>query len=441
VVGAGPGGYVAAIRLGQLGVDSVLVDAGTIGGTCLNVGCIPSKALIHAAAEFATVAAAAAKGRYGLAPDPVVADMAEITATVGAVVQRLTSGVTSLVHKAGVRVLTGRAEVVDGKSVTVATSDGPVTVRAEHLVVATGSRPAELPFLPFDGQRVISSTEALFLDELPTRLAVVGAGYIGIELGTAFAKLGSTVTIVEIAERILPLYDDALTKPVAKHVRELGVDLRLGTSAETIGASSYDKVLVTVGRAPATTGWGLESLDLAMDGRYIAVDREGRTSMRNVWAIGDVTGEPMLAHRAMAQGEVVAERIAGVTRHTVTEPIIPAVVYSDPEIVTAGLSPDEAAARGLDVLAATASFAGNGRALTLGRRDGFVRIVARRDNHAVVGLQAVGPEIGELAGVFAMALELGCVLEDVVNVVAAHPTLGEAVQESAFRALGRPLHS
>ncbi len=441
VVGAGPGGYVAAIRLGQLGVDTVLVDAGTIGGTCLNVGCIPSKALIHEAGAFATVAAAVAAGRFGLAAGPITADMAGTTASVRDVVARLTGGVTSLVHKAGVDVVQGRAEVVDGKTVAVTTAGDPLTVRCEHLVIATGSRPAELPVLPFDGERVISSTEALFLDKLPPRLAVVGAGYIGLELGTAFAKLGSAVTVVEIAERILPLYDQALTRPVARRLKELGVDVRLGTSAEALDPVGYDKVLVTVGRTPATTGWGLERLDLTMAGRYVAVDHVGRTSMRNVWAIGDVTGEPMLAHRAMAQGEVVAEIIAGASRHTVADPVIPAVVYTDPEIVTVGASPDGAAASGLDVIPASASFAGNGRALTLGRRDGFVRVVARRDNHAVVGLQAVGPEVAELATPFTMAAELGCVLEDVANVVAAHPTLGEALQEAVFRALGRPLHS
>ena len=447
VVGAGPGGYVAAIRLGQLGVDTILVDAGTIGGTCLNIGCIPSKALIHEADEFAAVAIAVGKGRYGLEPASPVADMQATTASVRAVVDRLTSGVTSLVEHAGARTLTGWATIVDGKTVDVADDDGTTTrIHTEHLVIATGSRPAELPMLPFDGgplasRKVISSTEALFLDTLPGRLAIVGAGYIGLELGTAFAKLGSAVTIIELLDRILPQYDEALTKPVAKGLRQLGIDVRLGTSVETLDLGDFDRVLVTVGRTPVTTGWGLESLELTMDGGYVAVDGEGRTSMRNVWAVGDVTGEPMLAHRAMAQGEVVAELIADAPRRTLSDRVIPAVVYTDPEIVTAGLLPDDAAARGIDAIVATGNFAGNGRALTLGRRDGFVRVVARRDNHTVVGLQAVGAEVAELATTFAMALELGCVLEDVASVVAAHPTLGEALQEAVFTALGRPLHS
>jgi len=447
VVGAGPGGYVAAIRLGQLGVDTVLVDAGPIGGTCLNIGCIPSKALIHEADEFAAVKAAVSAGRYGLAPATPVADMPATTAAVRGVVQRLTTGVTHLVERAGVRSVTGWARFVDGKTVDVRDADGDVTtIRTEHLVIATGSRPAELPALSFDdgpveARKVISSTEALFLETLPDRLLIVGAGYVGLELGTAFAKLGAAVTIVELAERILPQYDAPLTKPVAARLRQLGVDVRLGTGVDALDLDEFDKVLVTVGRAPVVTGNGLESLELTMAGRHLAVDDDCRTSMRNVWAIGDVTGEPMLAHRAMAQGELVAELIAGAPRHTLARRVIPAVCYTDPEIVAAGMSPGDATAAGIDAVVATGNFAGNGRALTLGRRDGFVRVVARRDNGAVLGLQAVGPEVSELATTFAMALELGCVLDDVASVVPAHPTLGEALQEAVFTALGRPLHS
>ncbi len=452
VIGGGPGGYVAAIRLAQHGLDTVLVDAGpggskpgALGGTCLNVGCIPSKALIHEANDFAIVSAAVKGGRYGLTSSTATADMADTTATVRGVVQRLTGGVASLVKRAGVRSITGRADIVDGKTVTItaANDDGAEsveTVRTKHLLIATGSRPTELPFLPFDGERVISSTEALFLDTLPSRLAIVGAGYIGLELGTAFAKLGTGVTVVELEGRILPLYDEQLTKPVAARLRDLGVDVRLGVSADTLDPAEYDKVLVTVGRSPVTTGFGLETLDLTMDGRYIAVDEEGRTSMNGVWAIGDVTGEPMLAHRAMAQGEVVADRIAGIGEELAGR-VIPAVCYTDPEIVTAGLLPDQATDAGIDAIVATANFMGNGRALTLGRRDGFVRVVARRDTHAVVGLQAVGAEVSEFATTFATALEMGCVLEDLATVVPAHPTLGEALQEAVFTALGHRLHS
>lgn len=454
VVGAGPGGYVAAIRLGQLGVDTVLVDAGTIGGTCLNVGCIPSKAVIHAAHDFAIVADAVTNCRHQLVAEAPVADMAATTAGVRAIVDRLTGGVTGLVRHSGAQVLTGRAEIVDGKTVDVITGDGSVRIRTEHLVIASGSSPFELAAVPFGGP-VISSTEALFLDTLPARLVVVGAGYIGLELGTAFAKLGAAVTVVEIADRVLPLYDEQLTKPVAARLVELGIELRLNARAvglepdgglalagpdggrETVGA---DNVLVTVGRRPATTGWGLERLDLDMAGPYIAVDDEGGTSMRGVWAIGDVTGEPMLAHRAMAQGEVTADRIAGRT-DALTERVIPAVCYTDPEIVTAGRSPEEAADRNIDAVVGVAPFQASGRALTLGRRDGFVRVVARRDNHAVIGVQAVGPEISEFATMFALALEMGAVLEDLAATVPAHPTMGESLQEAALAALGRPRHS
>jgi dihydrolipoamide dehydrogenase len=450
VVGAGPGGYVAAIRLGQLGVDTIVVDPGTIGGTCLNIGCIPSKALIHAADEFATVATAVRHGRFGMSGDGPVADMSATTKEVAAVVERLTTGVTGLVRHAGAVAITGRAEIVDGKAVDVHTADGTERIRCEHLVLATGSRPAELGVLPFGGD-VISSTEALFLDALPVRLAVVGAGYIGLELGTAFAKLGAQVTVVEIADRVLPLYDAVLTKPVASHLRALGVEVHLGAKAAGLDgdgalriegstgerAIAADKVLVTVGRVPVTDGWGLERLDLDRSGPYVTVDEAGRTSMRNVWAIGDLTGEPMLAHRAMAQGEAVAGLIAG-NDAVLTQRAIPAVVYTDPEIVTAGLSPEEA---GPDALVALSPLQANGRALTMGRKDGFVRVVARKDDHAVVGLQAVGAAISEFATTFALALEMGARLEDIAATVAAHPTLGEALQEAAMAALGRPRHS
>lgn len=481
VVGAGPGGYVAAIRLAQLGVDTVVADAQPIGGTCLNVGCIPSKALIHAADEFAAVASAVADGRYGVTGTPAVS-MPAVTSEVQSVVAKLTGGVSGLVKSAGARALVGRAEILDGKTAAVHTADGTVRVHCEHLVLATGSRSAELPALPFGGD-VLGSSEALFLDELPRRLVVVGAGYIGLELGTAFAKLGSAVTIVEFLDRILPQYDHQLTRPVATRLKRLGVEVLLGTratgfadgalhitaaggtsddtgsdrpaarddgslpgdgagaeraiAADTIPA---DKVLVTVGRVPATDGFGLDRLDLDMDGRYVRVDGRCRTSMRNVWAIGDLTGEPMLAHRAMAQGAAVAELIAGRT-DVLTQWAIPAVCYTDPEIVTAGLLPDHAAAAGIDAITATSPLQANGRALTLGRTDGMVRVVARRDNHAVVGLQAVGAGVGEFASTFALALEMGARLEDLSAAVAAHPTLGEVLQEAALSALGTPRHT
>jgi len=302
---------------------------------------------------------------------------------------------------------------------------------------------------------VVSSTEALSPADVPRRLVVVGAGYIGLELGTAYRKLGAEVTVVEAAERILPAYDAELTKPVGAALKRLGVALRLGSSVLGLNAAgdgvrvkdangeetvlAADRVLVAVGRRPRSAGFGLESLRLDMNGRAVKIDDQCRTSMRNVWAIGDLTGEPMLAHRAMAQGEMVAEIVSGKRRHF-TPNAIAAVCYTDPEVVVVGLSPLDAEKAGLDVISAHFPFAANGRAMTIESTDGFVRVVARRDNHLILGWQAVGRGVSELSTAFGQSIELGATLEDVAGTIHAHPTLGEAVQEAALRALGHALH-
>jgi dihydrolipoamide dehydrogenase len=310
-----------------------------------------------------------------------------------------------------------------------------------------------LPALPFDG-RVISSTEALSLPAVPERLAVVGAGYIGLELGTAFAKLGAKVTVIEAEDRILPAYDEELVRPVARHLRAMGVEVL--TQARAVGLSDggdglrieqegvgrsipADRILVAAGRRPRTEDFGLERLDLTMNGPFVQIDERCATSMRNVWAVGDLTGEPMLAHRAMAQGVVVAELIAG-HRRVFDGLVIPAVCFTDPEIVTVGLSPDEARKAGHEVHTAMFPFQANGRALTLQAEDGFVRVTARADNHLLLGIAAVGAGVSELAASFGLALEMGARLEDVGGTIHAHPTLGEAFHEASLRALGEALH-
>ena len=454
IIGGGPGGYVAGIRAGQLGIPAIVVEGANPGGTCLNIGCIPSKALIHAADEYHKAATyAAQESPLGISVESPRIDLARTVAWKDGIVKRLTGGVGALLKKQGVRVVHGWARVLDGKTVEVE-ADGQETVRirCEHLLLASGSQAVELPFMPFGGP-VISSTEALAQDSVPRQMVVVGAGYIGLELGTAYRKLGSQVTVVEAAERILPAYDADLVKPVARSLERLGVELRLATSVlgmegervkvrDASGVEAYleaDKVLVAVGRKPATTGWGLENLMLDMAGRAIKVDEQCRTSMRNVWAIGDLTGEPMLAHRAMAQGEMVAEIIAG-KRRWFQPAAIPAVCYTDPEIVVAGMAPSEAQAAGIDAIQASFPFSANGRAMTIEGTDGFVRVVARKDNHLILGWQAVGVGVSELAAGFTQSIELGAQLEDVARTIHAHPTLGEAVQEAALRALGHALH-
>jgi dihydrolipoamide dehydrogenase len=455
VIGAGPGGYVCAIRAGQLGIDTVVVEAKKPGGTCLNIGCIPSKALIHAAEEFSKLARfAAGASPLGISATSPRIDLAQTMRWKEGIVGRLTSGVSGLMKKNGVKVVEGWARFRDGKTVEVATELGPQIIRAEAVVIATGSEAVQLPSLPFAGQ-VISSTEALALSDVPARLVVVGAGYIGLELGTAFAKMGADVTVVEAESRILPQYDTELTQPVAARLREIGVAVLTGAKAKGLGPGGdslsvetsdgqamtlpADKILVTVGRKPVIEAWGLDAIDLDMDGRFLRIDDKCRTSMRGVYAIGDVTGEPMLAHRASAQGEMVAEIIAGRNRSW-EKVCVPAVCFTDPEIVSVGLGPDAARDAGIEVKTDLFPFRANGRSMTLESDAGFIRVVARADNHILLGIQGVGAGIAELSAGFSLALEMGARLEDIAATIHAHPTLSEAFPEAALRALGQPIH-
>jgi dihydrolipoamide dehydrogenase len=451
ILGGGPGGYVAAIRAGQLGLDTTLIEADKLGGTCLIRGCIPSKAIIHSAGYFETMMRAASeKGLHGIRlASPPSLDMPELYKWKEGVVKKLNTGVGALLKRAKVRVIAGWGTFSDAKTCTVKTKDGEQIVTAEHVILANGSKSVELPFLPFGGD-VISSTEALDLQQLPKKLAVVGAGYIGLELGIAFRKLGSEVTVVEALDRILPLYDAELVAPVAKWLKANGVTVHLSAKAkgkdpkglivetadgktETLPA---DKILVTVGRKPNTQGWGLENMAIDMDGRFVKVDKQCRTSMKNVWAVGDLVGEPMLEHKAAHQGDMVAEIIAGRKREF-SRDIIPAVCCTEPEIVSAGLLPSEA---GPDTIVALFPFAANGRALSMDAGEGFVRVVARKDDHRLLGIQAVGAHVAELSGEFSLALEMGAVLEDIAGTIHVHPTLSEAYHEASLRALGHAIH-
>jgi dihydrolipoamide dehydrogenase len=458
IIGAGTGGYVAGIRCGQLGLDTVLVDGSAgLGGTCLNVGCIPSKAIIHAASKFETVAKAAGDGTLGITASEPAIDLSKTVEWKDGIVRKLNNGVAALLKKSKVKVIKGWATFQDAKTCRVETPDsegsGPITITAEHVILATGSEPVELPFLPFGGD-VISSTEALSLDAVPNKLVVVGGGYIGLELGIAYRKLGAQVAIVEMAERILPLYDKALTDPVMKWLTDHGVEMHLGARAGGFGDGKLsittkdgeplsleaDKVLVTVGRKPRTQGWGLENMGVAMAGPFVKIDDRCATSMKNVWALGDLTGEPMLAHKGSAQGEVVAEIIAGHDKRF--DPVtIAAVCFTEPEIVSAGLGPLDLAGRD-DVITSVFPLAAIGRALAIeaGEDGGFVRVLASKSDHRLLGVQAVGQHVAELSNSFAQMLEMGAVLEDVAGVIHVHPTLGEAFHEASLRALGHAIH-
>ncbi len=453
IIGAGPGGYVAAIRAGQLGLDTIIVEGDRAGGTCLIRGCIPSKALIHAADKFEQMSAHSEKGHLGikLAAKPEL-DFAETIAWKDGIVDRLNSGVEALLKKAKVKQVKGWAKFKDAKTCEVDTRDGIITITAEHVILANGSKAAELPFLPFGGD-ILSSAEALSLTEVPKRLVVVGAGYIGLELGIAYRKLGSEVTFIEADKKILSAYDKELTAPVEQWLKKHDVTVHLSAKASgwQDNALSYtdkdgkeqtiaaDKLLVTVGRQPNIDGWGLENMAVDMENGFIKIDKYCHTSMKNVWAIGDVTGEPMLAHRASAQGEVVAEIIAGKKREF--NPVaIAAVCFTDPEIIAVGKSADEAKAGGVETIVGKFPLMANGRALTMEAAEGFVRITARADNHVILGIHAVGPHVSELSGEFALALEMGARLEDIAGTIHVHPTVTESFAEAALAALGHAIH-
>jgi len=459
VVGSGPGGYAAAIRAGQLGLDTTIVENERLGGTCLIRGCIPSKALIHVAGKFEAMQHASNGGALGIhLREPPTLDLPKTIAWKETIVNKLNSGVGALLKRAKVKVVQGWGNFTDAKTCVVSGNSDPVTISAEHVILANGSEPVELPMLPF-GDTVLSSTEALSLQEIPKQFVVVGAGYIGLELGIAFRKMGSNVTVVEALDRILPLYDEQLTDPVRKWLNQAGVTVHLGAKAQGLAGDANrkslkvalkdgqtlqipaDKILVTVGRKPNTQGWGLENMAVDMAGRFVKVDDQCRTSMHDVWAIGDLVGEPMLEHKAATQGEMVAEIIAGHKRRF-NPAAIAAVCFTEPEIVTAGLQPAEAKAKGEEIIVGQFPFSANGRAMSMDAADngGFVRVVARASDHRVLGIAAVGAHAAELSAEFATVMEMGALLEDIAGTIHVHPTLSEAFHEAALKALGHAIH-
>ena len=467
VVGAGPGGYVAAIRSAQLGLDTVIVEGDKAGGTCLIRGCIPSKAIIHAAERFEALRQHAGEGGHmglSVAGEPEV-DMAALVDWKDAIVTRLNKGVESLLKGAGAELVKGWATFTGPKKCTVETSDGPFEIEAENVIIATGSSHIDLPFMPCDEEFILSSTGALDLQNLPKSAAIVGGGYIGLELGCALSKLGTDVTVVEGMDSILGIMDKEIRRPLEIWLKRHKVtihtnSLARGTEIKGKGASrkahltfekdgeeqtiKVDKVLVTVGRRPNTKGWGIENMGVRMDtgGRFIRIDRQCRTNVPGVYAIGDVAGEPMLAHKASAQGEMVAEILAGHHREF-DKVAIPAIVFTEPEIVSVGLSPDEAKERGEQIITGKFPLAGNGRALTLEaeKTGGFIRVTARESDHVILGIQAVGSHVAELHGEFVLALEMGALLEDIADVVHAHPTMTEAFHEGILKTLGHAIHA
>jgi len=458
VVGGGPGGYVAAIRAGQLGLDVTLVEMDAYGGTCLNYGCIPSKAMITATDVAHEAGHAEDMGVYA---DPEV-DVAEMVDWKDGVVDQLTGGVEKLCKANGVNLMEGRAEFAGNDKLRVVhggEGQGSETITYEHCIVATGSRPIEVPGFDFGDDPVLDSRQALAMDELPESIVVVGAGYIGMELSTVFAKLDVDVTVVEMLDSVLPAYENDLARPVKQRAEELGIDFHFGLAADhweesgdgivvaaededgDVREFDTDKVLVAVGREPVTDTLNLDAVDLEPndDGR-LETDTQARTSVENVFAIGDVAPGPMLAHKASKEGQVAAEVIAGEPA-ALDYQAVPAAVFTDPEIATVGLSEDAAADEGFDPVVGKFPFNASGRALTTGHADGFVRVVADDDSGFLLGAQIVGPEASELVAELGLAIEMGATLEDVASTIHTHPTLAESTMEACEHALGHAIHT
>ncbi|RQG90070.1 dihydrolipoyl dehydrogenase [Natrarchaeobius halalkaliphilus] len=462
VIGAGPAGYVAAIRAGQLGLDVTLVERNSAGGTCLNHGCIPSKAIIHAA-DVANTAREA--DRIGVHAD-VSVDVTEIRRWKDRNVRRLTKGVEMLCDRNDVTLLEGEATFEDEKSVSVAGADGDdERIRFDRAIVATGSRAIELPGFSYEDEPILDAKQALELAELPDRLVVVGAGYIGMELSMAVAKLGVDVTVVEALEGMLPRYDEELTEPVERNAADLGIDFvferaaagwtqrqdgsvrvdldTIGDGPPDDGADSIagDAVLVAVGREPVTDSLALENAGIDLDSNgFVEGPNRFETSNDRVFAIGDVAGEPLLAHAASEEGTLVVESIA------TGEPIgaaaaIPSVVFTDPEIATVGLTGAAAADRGHDPVTGTFPFRANGRALTSNAGDGFIRIVADNSSERILGGQIVGPEASELVATIGLAVANELTVSELTAAVYAHPTLSEGIEEAALDIGGGAIHT
>ena len=448
VVGAGPGGHAAAFLAADLGLDVTLIDpAPNPGGVCLYHGCIPSKALLHVARVMHEARQAADWGvEFG---EPRI-DLARLRAFKQRVVEKLTGGLGQLTRQRKVRYVRGLARLTGPESLVVEAAEGPpLELEFQHVILATGSRPAELPGFPRGTPRVLDSTSALELREVPGTLLVVGGGYIGLELGSVYAALGSRVTVVEMLPGLLPGVDRDLVRPLARRLeRDLeailletrvaqveerpdGLAVRLEGQAAGGEARRFDALLVAVGRKPVTDGLGLEHTRVQVGaGGFVEVDAQGRTAEPTVWAIGDLVGQPMLAHKATHEGRVAAEAIAG---HKVAfEPqAIPAVVFTDPEVAWCGSTEDAARAAGREVAVARFPWGASGRAATLGRDDGLTKLVIDPRSERILGVGLVGPGAGELIAEGALAIEMGALAKDLALTIHPHPTLSETLMEAA----------
>lgn len=458
VIGSGPGGYVAAIRSAQLGFKTAVVEREALGGVCLNVGCIPSKAMITATHllhkaqhDFKTMGLNIKGG--------IDVDMKTLVKWKQSVCDKMSGGVNQLLKGNTVTILKGQADFKTSKEITVKSTTGTQTVQAKYFIVATGSRPIEIGGFPFDEKDICSSTGALAFDEIPKRVVVIGGGYIGLEISSYLRKLGTEVTIIEAQTSLLAgVVDPDCAQVVTRKAEKSGIKIIYGAKAkgqkktkdgyevtyEVNGKDEViktDKILVTVGRRPNGDQSNLKAAGILVDERgFIKVDAQRRTNVPHIFAIGDICGQPMLAHKASHEGVMVPEIISGINR-VYDAKTVPAVVFTDPEIAASGLTEAECKAKGYtDLLISKFPFAANGRAVSMSETDGFVKMIADKKTHVVLGVHIVGPEASNLISEAALAIEMGARLEDIALTIHPHPTLGETMMEAAEATLGHAIH-
>lgn len=454
VIGAGPGGYVAAIRLAQLGKKTVVIEKENVGGVCLNIGCIPSKALIHASSIYHQMRHAS---EIGLEFSKVGVNVAKLQDWKNGVVQKLTGGIGQLFKAHKIDLISGEAQFKTKKELVARTKDGEESVGCDQVIIATGSSPIVIPGFEPDGKYIGTSTEGLSYETIPEKLCVIGGGYIGLEIGSFYAALGSAVTVVEATDRLLPGTDPELVRVVAKELKNRDVTVMLKTMAtrwkESNGKAlvtirtekgeetlSVDKVLVAVGRRPNTKSLKVDRIGVFVDPKgFIRVDETMRTNIQGVYAIGDCAGEPMLAHKASKEGLVAAAVIAG-EKEAYDVRAMPAVIFTTPEIAYAGLSEEEAKAAGHRVKVGKFPFQASGKALATGETEGFVKMVVDEDTDEVLGIFIVGQDASNLIGEACLAIEMGATAEDIARTVHPHPTLTETLMEAAEAVHGSAIH-
>lgn len=453
IVGAGPGGYVAAIRAAQTGQNVTIVDKGALGGVCLNVGCIPSKALIEAGTRYSQ---AKDSTEMGIITKEVSVDFEKVQEWKAGIVNKLTSGVEGLLKGNKVDIVRGEAYFVDSNTVRVMDETSSQTYTFKNCIIATGSTPIEIPSFKFS-DRILDSTGALALKEIPKKLIVIGGGYIGTELSAAYADFGTEVTILEGEKDILSGFEKDMTSVLKRNLKKKNVQIITSAMAKSSEVSDTgvkvtyeakgkeetieaDYVLVTVGRYPNTSEIGLEEMGIELDERgLVKIDKQCRTNIDNIYAIGDIVAGAPLAHKASYEGKIAAEVIAG-EKSEIDYHGIPAVMFAAPELASVGYTEAEAKEAGYDAVAAKFPFAANGRALSLGSTDGFVRLVTRKEDGLLLGGQVVGTNASDIISEIGLAVEAGMTVEDLALTIHAHPTLGEITMEAAEVALGRPIH-